>query len=105
MSPSAAEHRHPSPISVMGGERSAAVPALASGELDNLKFRIVRRGKCHYFSDVRFSDDKEGQTIVRFLEGAALEHLSPQMLRKVFGTAAIAMPLQALVRDLQRVFC
>jgi hypothetical protein len=102
MSPSGAERRLQKPISVVGGDRSAAV---AGGELDDLKFRIVRRGKCHYFRDVRFRDDEEGQNLIRFLEGNALEHLSPQILRNVFGTAAIAMPLQMLVRDLQRVFC
>lgn len=78
---------------------------LAGSALDDLKFRIVRRGQLHYFQDVRFHDSEEGQVVTRFLEGHALEHLTPQMLQNVFGPSAIAIPMQSLVRDLQRLFC
>jgi len=105
MSFAGAHQRLPSPISILDDDKSPTASAIAGGELDDLKFRIVRRGKCHYFSDVRFRDDEEGKNLISFLEGNALEQLSPQMLRGVFGTAAIVIPLQNLVRDLQRVFC
>jgi hypothetical protein len=93
------------PISLGRGEQGPAIEALADSQLDELKFRIVRRGKCHYLSEVRFRDDEEGRKIATFLEGQALEHLNPDVLRRVFGTAAFVVPLQVLLGDLKSVFC
>jgi hypothetical protein len=93
------------PISLGREEHGAALEALAGSELDDLKFRIVRRGKCHYLSNVRFRNDEEGRKIATFLEGQALEQLNPEALRTVFGTAAIVVPLQVLLVDLKSMCC
>jgi hypothetical protein len=94
------------PISLGHADQNGPVmEALAGSELDDLKFRIVRRGKCHYLSDVRFRDDEEGRKIATFLEGQALEQLNPEALGTVFGTAAFVVPLQVLLGDLKSVFC
>jgi hypothetical protein len=86
-------------------QNGPAMEAIAGSELDDLKFRIVRRGKCHYLSDVRFRDDEEGRRIATFLEGQALEQLNLEALQTVFGTAAFVVPLQVLLGDLKSVFC
>lgn len=97
--------KHQAHFSLGSEAQVPAMEALAGSELDDLKFRIVRRGQCHYLSDVRFRDDEEGRRIATFLEGQALEHLNPDTLRRAFGTAACVVPLQVLLGDLKSVFC
>jgi hypothetical protein len=92
-------------LNATSAEPERSVSGAETYPIDQLKFRIVKKKGRHYFRDVRFEAGANGYPITSFLEGRALEDLSPVLLRSFFPQSRILPHLQSLVRDLQRVFC
>jgi hypothetical protein len=92
-------------LNATSAEHGPSVAEADPYSLDQLKFRIeIRKGR-HYFRNVRFNGEAGACVLAGFLEGRALEDLTPVLLRSSFASSPILPRLQHLVRDLQRVFC
>jgi hypothetical protein len=91
--------------SALKAEDATAEERTKPRHIDHLKFRIVTRKGRHYFRDVRYVNGTDGRELTHFLEGRALEELTPVLLRTSFNGTPYLPDLQTLVHDLQRVFC
>ena len=78
-------------------------------DLDPFRFRIVERGGCHYFEEVRLNSplvaEEDARAVVEFFEGRSLQEVRPERMSVFLGHLRLYPQLDRLVDELRQVLC